>query len=38
MGDSVFDMKGYAFGVAGVGVVGGAGGMGVLGVELPRFS
>lgn len=34
MGDRVFEIKGYAFGVAGVGVVGGAGGTGGLGVEL----
>ena len=38
MGDSVFDRKGYDFGVAGVGVVGGAGGTGGLGVELRRWS
>jgi len=38
MGDSVFERKGYDFGVAGVGVVGGAGGTGGLGVKLRWWS
>ena len=38
MGDSVFERKGYDFGVTGVGVVGGAGGTGGLGVKLRWWS
>ena len=34
MGDRVFEMNGYDFGVPGVGVVGGAGGIGGFGVAL----